>query len=231
MNLLALDTTTETMSVGVQRAGVAVPWVYQGAGGAQSSARLIGCVQELMAQADLRFEQLQAIVFGAGPGAFTGLRTACAVAQGLGFGAGVPLIPADSLLATAEQARAQAGFPTRWQVTVALDARMDEVYANNYQFESGQWRSNEGVGLISPENLRVPAGHVLVGNAAAVYAGRMLHTGETVAAVPTAQALLRLAPQLWAAGAAVPAQDALPVYVRDKVAQTTAERQAQSICS
>ena len=77
MNLLAFDTRTDTLSIAVQR-GDAV-WQHTGAGGAQASAALIPAIQRLLAEAGLGFDTLDAIVFGRGPGSFTGLRTACAV--------------------------------------------------------------------------------------------------------------------------------------------------------
>ena len=99
------------MSIAVQRGtgDGATLWQHNAAGGAQTSTHLIPEIQRLMALAQLRFEDLDAIVFGAGPGSFTGLRTACSVAQGLAFGAAVPVLPVDTLLAVAEEARWQAG--------------------------------------------------------------------------------------------------------------------------
>ena len=107
MNLLAFDTSTERMSVAVQvlRDGSITCWQHEGEGGAQTSTHLIPSIQALMVQAALGFEELDAIVFGCGPGSFTGLRTACAVAQGLAWGAEVPVLPVDTLLVLAEQAR------------------------------------------------------------------------------------------------------------------------------
>src|SRR5687768_4018618 len=107
MKLLAFDTSTETLSVAVQ-AGTAV-LEHTDAGGPRASALLIPVVEDLLARAGLRLEGLDAIVFGRGPGSFTGLRTAAAVAQGLGFGAGVAVLPLDTLLAVAEEAHALAG--------------------------------------------------------------------------------------------------------------------------
>ena len=227
MNLLALDTSTEQMSMAVQRRGVAAPWQHTAPGGAHSSTHLIPDIQRLMAQAELRFDQLDAIVFGAGPGSFTGLRTACSVAQGLAFGAGVPVLPVDTLLAVAEEARYALGSAHSFCVTAMLDARMDELYAASYIFESGLWRQSKGYSLIKPEALDWDGSGVLAGNVFAAYGARLPDgPGLRLLALPTATAMLRLAPALLAAGGAVRADQALPTYIRDKVAQTTLERAA-----
>lgn len=230
MNLLAFDTSTDAMSIAVQRGAGAVPqvWLHTGAGGAQASATLIPAIQQLMQQAGLAFGQLDAIAFGRGPGSFTGLRTACSVAQGLAFGTGVPVLPVDSLLAVAEEARLDASIevlPGRLRVLAVLDARMDEVYAAYYEFNSGLWTKSKGYSLISPQNLLLEDGWAIAGNAFAAYGDRMPAGHATrIHALPTASAMLRLAPALLAAGHAVPADQALPVYIRDKVAKTTRER-------
>lgn len=227
MNLLALDTSTEQMSIAVQRAGVATPWQHSAAGGAHSSTHLIPEIQQLLAQADLSFAQLDAIVFGAGPGSFTGLRTACSVAQGLAFGANVPVLPVDTLLAVAEEARWQLSGASGLVVTSLLDARMDELYTASYIFESDVCRQIKGCSLIKPESLGWNGVGVLAGNGFAAYGARLPDgPGLRLLALPTATAMLRLAPALLAAGGAVPAAQALPTYIRDKVAQTTLERAA-----
>ncbi|RZL04754.1 MAG: tRNA (adenosine(37)-N6)-threonylcarbamoyltransferase complex dimerization subunit type 1 TsaB, partial [Rubrivivax sp.] len=101
--LLAFDTSTSELSVAVTARGQV--WEHTGPGGAQASSTLIPTVQALLRDAGVTLAELDAIAFGRGPGSFTGLRTACAVAQGLGFGADVPLLPVDTLLAVAEDAR------------------------------------------------------------------------------------------------------------------------------
>lgn len=233
-SLLAFDTSTDSMSLAVQRwhNGALQVWQHEAPGGALTSAQLIPAIQALMAQAELRFNELQAIVFGCGPGSFTGLRTACAVAQGLAFGAGIPVLPVPTLLALAEEARHQHA-PERdtLQVLALLDARMDEMYAAGYAFESGHWTPTLPAQLIRPEALTLNADCVLAGNVFATYGARLAQAGCTPGptqwtALPTARALLRLAPALLAAGGALPPDQALPLYIRDKVAQTTQERAA-----
>jgi tRNA threonylcarbamoyladenosine biosynthesis protein TsaB len=222
LNLLAFDTSTETLFIAVQRVADA-PLAHEAAGGPQASAALLPAIQALLARAGLELGQLDAIVFGRGPGSFTGLRTACSVAQGLAFGAGVPVLPVDTLLAVAEEARSQAGIE---RVVAVLDARMDEVYSAPYAYIDGSWRREGDFSLGKPEAVALPAGWSLAGNAMAAYPGRFGPAAGQVASLPTALALLRLAPGLLAAGQAVPAAGALPLYIRDKVAHTTEERAA-----
>lgn len=231
MNLLAFDTSTDLMSIAVQRTldGAPQVWQHSGPGGAQTSAKLIPAIQTLMNQAGLSFDQLDAIAFGCGPGSFTGLRTACAVAQGLAFGAKVPVLPIDTLLVVAEEARFQHALGlAHYPVMALLDARMDELYGASYVFDSGLWRQIGGYSLIRPEDLVYGADCTLAGNVFAVYGARLPEAiAPRVDALPTATALLRLAPALLAAGGAVSAEQALPLYIRDKVAKTTAERAAE----
>ncbi len=229
MNLLAFDTSTESMSVAVQRGASGGPWQHNGPGGAQTSTQLIPAIEALMAQAGLDYTELDAIVFGCGPGSFTGLRTACSVAQGLAFGAGIMVLPIDTLLCVAEEARLlHAPQQDHWQVLALLDARMDELYAANYAFERGNWRQTRDYRLQRPEEALDAAVDAIAGNVFAAYGARLpASTLPRIEVLPSASALLRLAPQRLAAGGALPPEQALPLYIRDKVAQTTLERAAQ----
>ncbi|MGV0958788.1 MAG: tRNA (adenosine(37)-N6)-threonylcarbamoyltransferase complex dimerization subunit type 1 TsaB [Limnohabitans sp.] len=227
---LAFDTSTDVLSLAVAR-GDRV-WTQTLPGGAQSSSGLIPAVLAMLAEADMTQASLTAIVFGRGPGSFTGLRTACAVAQGLAFGADVPVLPVDTLLAVAEEARwqrVQAAGVADADVSVLalLDARMDEVYSAAYQWSvaSQSWQGLSALQVSAPEKVQA-AGTVLAGNVFEAYGPRLNMPGERCVAWPTAAALLRLAPALWAQGLAVPAEQAMPLYIRDKVANTTAEREA-----
>lgn len=215
--LLAFDTSTDTLSVAVQHGDRVV--AHTGAGGAQSSTTLIPLIRTLLTEAGLALSELDAIAFGRGPGSFTGLRTACAVAQGLGFGAGVRLLPVDTLQAVAEEARHRFGAH---RVVAVLDARMDQVYAA--RCDAGG--ETDEVRLLAPEQVSVPDGWALAGNAFAAYGDRLPSAVARHEVLPTAMAMLRLAPALLAAGRDVAPSDARPLYVRDKVAQTTEERAA-----
>ena len=237
---LALETSTDVLSLAVAR-GEQV-WSHTSVGGAKSSEHTLPQVQRLMQEADITFAQLQAVVFGRGPGAFTGLRTACSVAQGLAFAAQVKVLPIDTLLAVAETARellqqhathiaTLGNTPDVTRVLSVVDARMDQVYVAAYEHRFNGWRCVQAPEVLAPEGLHWPTdwsaqSFVAAGNAWAVYAGRWPAQllAPQLDALPTAQALVRLAPQAWREGCAVAPEDALPLYIRDKVAQTTAER-------
>ena len=242
---LALETSTDTLSLAVARG--THTWTHTRAGGALTSTHMIPQTLALLKEAGLALTDLQAVVFGRGPGAFTGLRTACAVAQGLAYGADLPVLPIDTLLTLAEEARVAqtAAYATPvTRVLAVMDARMEQVYAAAYEFTllaadvasethvmPGTWRCVQAPELHSPESLHWPSdwasdSFIAAGNAWPVYAGRwpIALVAAQVVALPTAAALLRLAPSAWAAGQAVPPEEALPLYIRDKVAQTTEER-------
>ncbi|MCY1502034.1 tRNA threonylcarbamoyladenosine biosynthesis protein TsaB [compost metagenome] len=220
--LLAFDTSTEHLSVAVRHGDRVL--AHSGVGGAQASSTLLPLIRQLLADAGLALAELDAIVFGRGPGSFTGLRTACSVAQGLAFGAKVPLLPVDTLLAVADEARHAFGAQ---RVVAVLDARMDQLYAAHYDFATaGPFGGDPEPLLLAPEALDVPAGWALAGNAFTAYGPRLASATARHEVLPTAAAMLRLAPALLAAGRTVPAAQAWPLYVRDKVAQTTEERAA-----
>ena len=230
MKLLAFDTSTDQMSIAVQHGSTV--FEHSSAGGAQASSTMIAAIEALMRQADLTYKQLDAIVLGRGPGSFTGLRTACAVAQGLAFGAGIQVLPVDTLLAVAQEARMQGA--TQAHILAVLDARMGEVYANHYEFNSTLRSIDAGYLLKKPQELACsnPQTTLLAGNIRPTLNAQL--SADMLAlphlhCLPTARALLALAPSLMAAGGLVDAEFALPLYVRDKVAQTTAERQAASL--
>jgi tRNA threonylcarbamoyladenosine biosynthesis protein TsaB len=225
--LLAFDTATENMSIALAVGGRV--FTHEGAGGALASARLIPAIMALLNEAGVQLKELDAIAFGRGPGAFTGLRTACSVAQGLAFGAGKPVLPIDSLLTVAEDARIGAADHRVWAV---MDARMDEIYAAQYAHRAGQWQVLDAPRLTTPaalnERWRAEAPQCVAGNALLVFAQR-LQTGAALLfpdALPRACAMLPLALALWRQGGALDAALALPLYLRDKVAQTTLEREA-----
>lgn len=237
MKLLALDTATEQMAL-----AVAAPhreFTLHAAGGAAASAQLIDQLLALLNQAGLTLAELDAVAFGQGPGAFTGLRTAVSVAQGLAFGANKPVLAIDSLLIVAEDARQQAlaagaDPDAPWPVWVAMDARMDEVYGAAYLYQPQQgWQTTVAPALYDLPSLAarwaLAPPLALAGSALAAFGPRLpvpAGAGCWPDSINRASALLSLARAAWQAGAGLPAEQALPVYLRDKVALTTAEREA-----
>lgn len=238
--LLAFDTSTEYCSVALLDAGepaepgrASPPRLVarHEPTGAVSSARVLPAVREILREAGLALADCSAIAFGSGPGSFTGLRTAAGVAQGLAFGLGVPVVPVSTLLVCAERARLRD--PSAGRVLVAMDARMDEVYWADYRWDAAAqaWRAIVAPSLGAPGALVLPdEPFTLAGNAAAAFGERLpaALAARTVDgdALPHAVALAHAALRAWRAGQAVPADQAAPEYVRDKVAQTTAERLA-----
>lgn len=234
--LLALDTSTEYCSVALLlSASDADPspqlWARHDQTGAVSSTRVLPAVRELLDEAGLALTDCHAIAFGAGPGSFTGLRTATGIAQGLAFGLGVPVIPVSTLLVCAESARLRDASVTR--VLAALDARMDEAYWADYAWDAGlgDWRTVVPPSLDAPDQLAAPdEPFVLAGNAAAAFGARLAAATPARAvdheALPHAVPLAHAALRAFRGGRTMLADQAAPEYVRDKVAQTTAERLA-----
>ena len=239
--LLALDTSTEFCSVALLSATTAAAgeagaelrcWVRHEQTGAVSSTRLLPAIRELFDEAGLALADCDVIAFGSGPGSFTGLRTATGVAQGLAFGLNLPVVPVSTLLACAESARLRDPSATR--VLAALDARMDEIYWADYAWDAaqGEWREVQAASLDAPERLVLPdVPFTLAGNAAAAFGARLpaVAAARTVdsEALPHALPLAHAALRAFRAGRTVRADQAAPEYVRDKVAQTTAERVAE----
>ena len=233
--LLALDSSTDVMAL-----ALTAPqgrWFFEAEGGPKASERLLPELMALLGRAGLVLAEVDAIGFGRGPGAFTGLRTACAVAQGLAFGAAKPVLALDSLLLVAEDARRQAGGTLAGECWVAMDARMGEIYAAAYLHEGGRWRCTEAPALYAPGALlarwgaQLPA--TLCGSALAVFPE--LQALGVAAVWPAtrsrAEALAALAEAAWGEGLGLDAAEAMPLYVRDKVAQTTEERLAARAAS
>ena len=224
--LLALDSSTDTMAVALVTPAQTL--VFEAAGGAQASARLLPEVRRLLAQAGVALADLDAIAFGQGPGAFTGLRTACAVAQGLALGLDKPVLALDSLMLVAEDARTQGAGDEVW---VAMDARIGEIYAARYRHDGHAWQVLDAPALYAPAALTAHWGTpaAVAGTALTAYADVL---GPVSPAWPQAAsraaALGALALAAWQRGETRDAAEALPVYVRDKVALTTAEREVRA---
>ena len=182
-------------------------------------------VDALLAAHHLSARDLDGVAFGAGPGAFTGVRIACGVAQGIAFGVGVPVAGIGTLLALAQASGAQ-------RVVCCLDARMGEVYHAAYEKRGTQYVELHAPGLYRPEAVpALPAGSWTgCGSGFAVYrsvlagrhAGGLAQVMENLA--PHAREIALLAAQRFARGTAVDAAAAAPLYVRNKVALRVDER-------
>jgi tRNA threonylcarbamoyladenosine biosynthesis protein TsaB len=224
--ILAIETSSELASCALLN-GDRLAW-RASSGVRTHSQSVLPMVQELLAEAGLRLAECDAVAFGAGPGSFTGVRTACGVAQGLAFGAGLPVLPLVTLEAMAEACRERSGAT---DVLAVLDARMGEVYWAQYRYD-GAWHTVCPPALCAPGAVQPQESATLAacGNGFAAYpqefAARPFAANALADIVPHARELARLAVPALARGDAVPAAQAQPLYLRNKVAYTFAERQA-----
>ena len=228
MQILALDASTEWCSVALGGEGGFEECVE--AAGQRHSERMLPMVQSLLSSAGTSLSHLDGIAFGAGPGSFTGLRIACGLAQGLGLGANLRLVGVATLAAMCETARQRYGAT---RVMAALDARMQQVYFAAYEHDGERWQ--EGIAPIAaaPEAVPLPStgGWFSVGGGFSVYSALCSRVASSVVRsddeiVPRAAAIASLALPRFAAGDSVSARDAVPLYVRHRVAVTAKERAA-----
>lgn len=216
--LLALDTATEACSVALLHDGQVTS--HHEVIPRQHAQKLLPMIKQLLAEAGVSLNQLDAIAFGRGPGAFTGVRIAIGVVQGLAFALDRPVLPVSNLAALAQGALRERGAQ---QVAAAIDARMDEVYWGCYQAEQGEMRLRGREAVLPPERVDLPEGEAQGWFGAGTgwgYAGRLAVPVSSFEAdlLPTAQDILSLAHFAWARGEAVAADQAQPVYLRDNVA-------------
>ena len=223
MNILALDTSTEYCSVALWQDGA----VHERAvsAGQGHSEMLTGMVDAVLVEGGLKLGMIDGIAYGQGPGSFTGLRIACAVAQGLAFPGDIPLAGIGTLHAMALACDTE-------KVLCCLDARMQEIYHAAYVREGISYRE------VSPPRVCAPSavpqlqggGWTGCGSGFAAYrevlqqayGAALLQVMDDV--YPHARDIARLAAPVFAAGQGVRAEDAAPLYIRDKVALKTAER-------
>lgn len=222
MRILALETSTEYCSCALSVDGD-VQEVFEHAGQRHSSL-LLPMVARLMADCGVTFGALDAIAFGAGPGSFTGLRIACATAQGLAFARDTPVLPVSTLEALAEDGGAIRAL-------CCLDARMGELYLAAYAREGPDWRCVHAPCLVKPGALpELPGPWAGIGSGFAIHAEALVarYAPAVVApqAVPRARAVAALGTRGFGRGEALPAAQALPVYLRDKVALDVTEQAA-----
>ena len=216
--LLALDTATEACSVALLHDGKVlshyevIPRLH--------AQRLLPMIQALLAQAGVELSDVDAIAFGRGPGAFTGVRIAIGVVQGLAFALDRPVLPVSNLAVLAQRALREHGAR---QVAAAVDARMDEVYWGCYREVDGEMRLVGEEAVMPPEQAVLPAdasGDWFGAGTGWGYGERLAVplVGQDAQMLPHAEDLLTLAMFAWQRGEAIVADDAQPVYLRDKVA-------------
>ena len=214
MRFAAFETSTEWCGVALWRDGEIA--AVERRAGQRHSELALPMLEGLFRKSGWKVENLDALAFAAGPGSFTGLRIACALAQGIALARGIPVIGISTLEALAEE----CGAP---RVVACLDARMREVYYAALERTPAGWRETVAAQCAAPAALRPPGDDWIgAGNGFAAYGNMGLNT-VLPDVHPTALAVARLAAPRLAAGQGVDAALAAPAYVRDKVALTKAE--------
>ena len=220
-SILALDATTSLCSVAWTDGSTWIERVEEA--GQRHSELIIGLIDDALREAQCGLGELSEIAFGAGPGSFTGLRIASGIAQGLGYGRRLPVRPVSSLLALAQATRSDAAL-------VAIDARMNEVYWAMYRRDAvtAPWRAIVAPAVSAPTEVPLPAGDewVAAGDGLDAYPSLGARVREAMRVDPSARITARAIAELAfrGEGALGDAASAIPHYVRDKVALTTAER-------
>jgi tRNA threonylcarbamoyladenosine biosynthesis protein TsaB len=223
VKLLAIDTSTEYCSVALWRDGEVDARAARA--GQRHSELLLPMVDELLGRHALKVAGLDGLAFGMGPGSFTGLRIACGVTQGLAFGAGLQVVGVSTLLAMAAATGAE-------RAVCCLDARMGEIYHGAFERSGPEWGSVCAPSVCAPAAApELPGGSWTgcgSGFAAHGPALERRYPGRLSAIMPDvfphARDMARLAARAFEQGKAVPAEQAGPVYLRDKVALKTGER-------
>ena len=227
MNLLGIDTSTRSTVLGLQ---LGLEVIDRTSPDVDTHSReILPSIESLVREAGIRIEDLDAIVFGQGPGSFTGLRIAVGVVQGLGYGLGLPVVPVSSMACIA-QSVIQTVNPSF--VFVGLTARLEEIYYGAYKFEEGiaEGAIREGVVDVS-ELPQLPVGDWLgCGNAMSELGTKIQAvTGVSFKSissetVPTIHNLLSIGSFKFSRGEAVSAMQATPVYLREQVASRPGKR-------
>lgn len=223
MNILAIETSSSACSVALTKNNQVT--ARHKVLPMQQAQLILPMIDEVLKEADITLNQLDAIAFGCGPGSFTGIRIATSTAQGLGYALNLPLIPVSSLAALAQTAFNAMGWT---KLLVAIDARMQEVYWGKYIVNSAGLVELQGEEIISPPS-RLPSLEsfaeqgktwVGVGSAWQVFSEQIPFSPleKDVDGIATAEAVLQLAMPRFQAQQWVRAEEALPVYLRDNVA-------------
>ncbi|MFP5426520.1 MAG: tRNA (adenosine(37)-N6)-threonylcarbamoyltransferase complex dimerization subunit type 1 TsaB [Gammaproteobacteria bacterium] len=221
--LLALDTATEACSVALLHDGKVTS--HHEVIPRQHAQKLLPMIKQILAESGVALSDLDAIAFGRGPGAFTGVRIAIGVVQGLAFALERPVLPVSNLAALAQRALRERGTQ---HVAAAIDARMDEVYWGCYQANEGEMRLLGREAVLPPERVALPeaGGDWFGAGTGWGYAPRLAAqvSDSDANLLPTALDILSLAGYAWARGEAIAADQAQPVYLRDNVATPKAPR-------
>ena len=228
-NILAIDTSSAWCSVALSLDGQAVQFKHE-AVTAGASQLLLPWIESLLSNAKSSLKDLDAIAVGNGPGAFTGVRLGVAAVQGLAVSQNIPVVPVCSLDAIAAQLLDSVVFKSSnpRRLMIAIDARMEEVYWASYDIQEGRLPNRIGdIRLTKPEDLNLAGVQFLAGSALNTYSQRLPQfTGPIDPDISiSALGILKCAQQSLQDGVYCEVRQLEPLYVRDKVAFTTAERE------
>ncbi|GAB1440392.1 tRNA (adenosine(37)-N6)-threonylcarbamoyltransferase complex dimerization subunit type 1 TsaB [Providencia sp.] len=219
--ILAVDTATEACSVALWCDGETVSRFAVSP--REHTQKVLPMVEEVLAEAGMTLNQLDALAFGRGPGSFTGVRIGVGIAQGLALGANLPMIGVSSLMTLAQGAFRITG---NTQVLVAIDARMSEIYCAQYQRETnGQWQGENTEAVLLPDDFKAKFSSLT---------GQWCHAGtgweaypsllvdncsfiDSQVTLPDAQDMLPIAVQLWQQGRVIAVENVEPTYLRNEV--------------
>jgi tRNA threonylcarbamoyladenosine biosynthesis protein TsaB len=202
---------------------------------AGASQLLLPWIEEMLIQADISLQDLDAIAIGVGPGAFTGIRLGLAVAQGLAISSRLPVLPVASLDAIASQLALSPQFRSSHAsiFAVAVDARMDEIYWAKYQTSDLGLPARLGeIQLTKPEKIELSGVQFIAGSAINEYGERLFTSNSSKLSAPfldkkigiSALGVLDCGKKDLLDGKQIDISDLEPLYIRNKVALTTEER-------
>ena len=227
-NILAVETSTSFCSIAISRGGDVFDWTQEV--GQKHSEHVLPVIDKLLKEAQLELKELDVIAYGSGPGSFTGVRIACGLAQGIGFAADKPLVAVSSLAALAHQS-------TGDRILVCLDARMGQVYTSSFKRNSDLLSPTSEIIVCDPRDISFPEQFHWTGcgDGFLVYEGmlrdRLRNVDwdlDTENLRPTAKSILKLGLREYLSGNTVAAENATPLYVRNKVALTIEEQIGES---
>ncbi|MFP3019180.1 MAG: tRNA (adenosine(37)-N6)-threonylcarbamoyltransferase complex dimerization subunit type 1 TsaB [Arsenophonus sp.] len=220
-HILAIETATEACSVALWRNGEI--FTKFEISSREHNKKILPMIQQCLIDASLDLKDIDVLAFGCGPGSFTGIRIGIGIAKGLAFGANLPMIGISSLLTISQGVFRQLGSE---KVLVAIDAKMGEIYSANYELKvDGYWKGEETEAILKPDQFLARINQLngqwtIAGTGWSTYPILKitnLNLLESGILLPDAKDMLILALQKWKKGKTIIAEEANPIYLRNKI--------------